>query len=121
MSRVAYAVGRADLPFAQRPERAGQGAEWHPEHLQPSVRCGMIAVVGIRTYRDDDVPQISAAHAAGRHAAYAGLVTPEAPARVAFFPATPRAADGGRTDREPRRRLPSLSAGDVMAPGPEFS
>ena len=42
----------------------------------------MIAGVEIRTYRDDDVPQIGAVHAACRHAAYAGLVAPEALARV---------------------------------------
>jgi hypothetical protein len=46
------------------------------------VCCGKIAGVEIRTYRNDDVPQIGALHAAGRHAAYVGLVTPEALARV---------------------------------------
>jgi len=38
--------------------------------------------VEIRPYRDDDVPQIGAVHAASRHAAYDGLVAPEALARV---------------------------------------
>lgn len=42
----------------------------------------MIAGVEIRPYRDDDVPQIGAVHAASRHAAYAGLVAPEALARI---------------------------------------
>lgn len=42
----------------------------------------MIAGVEIRTYRDADVPQIGAVHAASRHAAYAELVAPEALARV---------------------------------------
>jgi GNAT superfamily N-acetyltransferase len=51
-------------------------------HLRPSVCCGMIAGVEIRTYRDDDLPQIGAVHAASRHAAYVGLVAPEALARV---------------------------------------
>ena len=42
----------------------------------------MIAGVDIRRYRDDDVLQIGAVHAASRHAAYAGLVAPDALARV---------------------------------------
>jgi GNAT superfamily N-acetyltransferase len=42
----------------------------------------MIAGVEIRRYRDDDVLHIGAVHAASRHAAYAGLVPPEALARV---------------------------------------
>lgn len=42
----------------------------------------MIAGVRIRTYRDDDVRQIGAVHASSRHAAYTGLVAPEALARV---------------------------------------
>jgi ribosomal protein S18 acetylase RimI-like enzyme len=42
----------------------------------------MIAVVKIRRYRDDDVPRIGEVHATSRHAAYAGLVAPEALARV---------------------------------------
>ena len=42
----------------------------------------MIADVEIRPYRDEDVPQIGALHAASQHAAYAGLVAPEALARV---------------------------------------
>lgn len=42
----------------------------------------MIAGVEIRPYRDDDVLQIGAVHAASRHAAYAGLVARDALARV---------------------------------------
>jgi ribosomal protein S18 acetylase RimI-like enzyme len=42
----------------------------------------MIAGVEIRRYRDDDLPQIGEVHAASRHAAYAGLVAPDALARV---------------------------------------
>ena len=42
----------------------------------------MITDVEIRRYRDDDVLQIGAVHAASRHAAYAGLVAPDAVARV---------------------------------------
>ena len=42
----------------------------------------MIAGVDIRRYRDADVPRIGAVHAASRHAAYAGLVAPEALAQV---------------------------------------
>jgi GNAT superfamily N-acetyltransferase len=41
-----------------------------------------IGGVEIRPYRNDDVPQIGAVHAASRHAAYAGLVRPEALARI---------------------------------------
>jgi hypothetical protein len=42
----------------------------------------MIAGVRTRRHRDDDVPQIGEVHATSRHATYAGLVTPEALARV---------------------------------------
>jgi GNAT superfamily N-acetyltransferase len=38
--------------------------------------------VQVRRYRDDDVLQIGAVHAASRRAAYAGLVAPEALAQV---------------------------------------
>lgn len=42
----------------------------------------MIAGVEIRTYHDDDVLQIGAVHAVSRQTAYAGIVAPEALARV---------------------------------------
>jgi ribosomal protein S18 acetylase RimI-like enzyme len=38
--------------------------------------------VKIRRYRDEDLLQVGAVHAASRHAAYAGLVAPAALARV---------------------------------------
>jgi GNAT superfamily N-acetyltransferase len=38
--------------------------------------------VEIRTYRDDDVLQVGAVHAASRRTAYAGIVPPEALAQV---------------------------------------
>lgn len=42
----------------------------------------MIEGVEIRRFRDGDVLQVGAVHAASRHAAYAGVVAPEALARV---------------------------------------
>jgi hypothetical protein len=52
----------------------------------------------IRPYRDDDLGQIGEVHAVSRHAAYVGLVTPEALARIT--PQTQAEAWRGRLLRE---------------------
>ena len=82
---IERALGDADNGIARPGPRhakrhaIGVRAAWD---LRGGLGCGMIAGVEIRRYRDDDVPQIGAVHAASRHAAYAGLVAPEALARV---------------------------------------
>lgn len=53
----------------------------------------MIAGVKTRRYRDDNVPQIGEVHATSRHTTYAGLVAPEALARVTPRPRPKRGVD----------------------------